>query len=386
MENIKYNIEFIYLFKDLKDEEYEEQIFNEIRNSLKLENLKKVKYDKKIDLYDNKWYRKKYHSEIEKFEKKIVGLLNKYSSSNYKDITEKILKIKVKNKELINLIVNKIINKYISENKNDKLNYLIKKLIYSNNDKWKFDDTYHIIIMIDTLQNYYNEIKENVHFKMLDLIKNNIDEFYFLKNYNIGIIKLISEYFNLNLISKEIIINILNELTNNKDEYYKLELGIHLIKFICNFIDDLEKKKFINYLDNLYNYDNLNIKIKFLILDIIEKNNDLCKETSNYDINDNNQNLILNNINEYKNIRDINYFFENIISINYYLYHIIIFNIDDNEIYKIIENLLDKKLIEKIDILNNLKLIKNNINDLKLDYPNINDFISSFEIKLNLNN
>ena len=109
MENcIKYNIGFIYLFKDIKDEQKEKEILNFIKNLINNDNIKTICYDKNIDLYDNKWYRKKYVSDMEKLDKKLNSLLNKYSINNFENITLKILKLKISNIEEINLVIKKI--------------------------------------------------------------------------------------------------------------------------------------------------------------------------------------------------------------------------------------------------------------------------------------
>ena len=82
--------------------------------------------------------------------------------------------------------------------------------------------------------------------------------------------KLICELFKYKLIDKNLITYILENLTLDLKKYFKLELGVNLVQNLYKYINDEERKKFIEFFSIYLKNNNLNKKIKFLILDFIE--------------------------------------------------------------------------------------------------------------------
>ena len=117
--------------------------------------------------------------------------------------------------------------------------------------------------------------------------------------------KLIAEFYNYNLISKDIITYILEKLTLDYNKNYELELGITLVNYLFKYLNESEKSKFIDYFSLYLKNKNLNKKIKFMILDFIESNDNKkplkVKEVkkSNYMTDDQVEAKIKSNINDY---------------------------------------------------------------------------------------
>ena len=82
--------------------------------------------------------------------------------------------------------------------------------------------------------------------------------------------KLICELFKYKLIDKNLITYILENLTLDLKKNFKLELGVSLVQNLYKYINEEEKKKFIEFFSIYLKNPNLNKKIKFMILDFIE--------------------------------------------------------------------------------------------------------------------
>ena len=73
-----------------------------------------------------------------------------------------------------------------------------------------------------------------------------------IKRKNMGLMKLIAELFKFEIIKRDTITSVLKNLTLNINQFYKLELGVGLIKYIYNYISKDEKNKFLEYFSALF--------------------------------------------------------------------------------------------------------------------------------------
>ena len=136
-----------------------------------------------------------------------------------------------------------IIYKYKNDFKNDIWNYLIEKIIFSNINKWKLNDKYVAQRILNKVQDDFNKIINFDYQETLEtLFNDNIDDYYKIKNKNIGLMKLICELFKYKLIDKNLITYILENLTLDLKKYYKLELGVSLVQNLYKYINEEEKK------------------------------------------------------------------------------------------------------------------------------------------------
>ena len=105
----KFKPEFIFKFKDeVKLTEKVKKKFLIITNNMETSTdtkLFKVKISQDIKLNSNKWHRKRFMSDSEKFRKKVNSNLNMYSKTTYEKITKDILKLKITSEEHVNYLI-----------------------------------------------------------------------------------------------------------------------------------------------------------------------------------------------------------------------------------------------------------------------------------------
>ena len=105
----KFKPEFIFKFKDeVKLTEKVKKKFLIITNNMETSTdtkLFKVKISQDIKLNSNKWHRKRFMSDSEKFRKKVNSNLNMYSKTTFEKITKDILKLKITSEEQINDLI-----------------------------------------------------------------------------------------------------------------------------------------------------------------------------------------------------------------------------------------------------------------------------------------
>ena len=342
----KYKLEFIFKYKN--DVEIDKNYFNEIREIMNQSTDKKnfkVKISKNISLSNNKWHRKRFLTDEEKIKKKINSLLNMYSKNNYEKITIDILKLKINNTLNLEYLVNMIIYKYKNDYKSDVWNYLIEKIIFSNINKWKLDDTYIAQRILNKVQDDFNKIINFDYQETLEtLINDNIEDYYKIKNKNIGLMKLICELFKYKLIDKNLITYILENLTLDLKKYYKLELGISLVKNLYKYINEEEKKKFIEFFSIYLKNPNLKKTIKFMILDFIE-NKEIKNNEKKNDIkidDDKIETVLKSGINDFIENKNLLDFTDNIKKYllndkiaGKFIYYLILYILENNNIDKI---------------------------------------------------
>ncbi len=205
--------------------------------------------------------------------------------------------------------------------------------------------------------------------------------------------KIISELFNYGLIDKEIITYILENLTLDINKNYKLELGIVLVQNLFKYISLKEKNKFIDYFKLFLNNKSLNIKVKFMIYDLLEdkienktkikiivKNKELLND-------DQIDSYIKSNIGDYKSDSNMEEFLDKIKTIkiplksNKLIYFWIIYILENENDFDIAMLLLSSCIYKKIVKFNTLKygLIEffNDYDDYKWDYPQIDKIIKT---------
>tara|TARA_B100000886_G_scaffold340053_1_gene307681 strand:+ start:1879 stop:3159 length:1281 start_codon:yes stop_codon:yes gene_type:complete len=385
----KYDINLIFSFKDkISLSKSNEEIFNDLQKKMNISKSVQTKQKKEFILNNEKWCRKIFLSIEEKKKKKVNSYLNMCSKSNYEKISLEICKLKIDNDEQIEYLIDILIQKYRYDYNLDIWNIFIKNLIFKNVNKWKFNNIYVARRLLNKINNLLNEIIEsNYQDMMADYFMNNIELFYKTKNINNGLMKLISLIFSYKLISKYSITEILRDFTLNINQFYKLELGINLIKYIYNYVNEDEKLKFIEYFNLFLKEDDLNIKVKFMILDFFDKNKSVqhskkLEDDNKLEENDevielfikNNINLFLENkFSELKIIPEIKY------KLNKIVYYFVLFMIEnDNKKEKV--NLLFMDLIKSNTIkINTLKYgfieLLEDYNEYQYDNLNINDTI-----------
>lgn len=382
----KYKPEFIFKFKN--DVEIDKSYFDEIKEMMNHSTDKKVfkvKVSKNISFNNNKWHRKRFLTDEEKIKKKINSLLNMYSKNNYEKITTDILKLKINNTLNLEYLVNMIIFKYKNDYKNDIWNYLIEKMIFSNVSKWKLDEKYVAERILNKVQDDFNKIINYDYQETLEvLINENIDDYYKIKNKNIGLMKLICELFKYNLIDKNLITFILENLTLDLKKYYKLELGVSLVQNLYKYINNEERLKFIEFFSIYLKDQNLNKKIKFLILDFIENKeiNNEKKKSEVVDISDDKIETILKSgINDYLDDNNLSDFLDKIkkfvlndtigIKLIYFLILYILENDHIDTCLELLNNLFRKNILKQNIIKLGIDSFYEDYDDYKWDYVNI---------------
>lgn len=387
----KYKLEFIFKYKN--DVEIDKNYFDEIREIMSQSTDKKnfkVKISKNISLNNNKWHRKRFLTDEEKIKKKINSLLNMYSKNNYEKITIDILKLKINNTLNLEYLVNMIIFKYKNDYKNDVWNYLIEKIIFSNINKWKLDDTYIAQRILNKVQDDFNKIINFDYQETLEtLINDNIDEYYKIKNKNIGLMKLICELFKYKLIDKNLITYILENLTLDLKKNFKLELGVSLVQNLYKYINEEEKQKFIEFFSIYLKNPNLNKKIKFMILDFIETREVKTKKIEKkieIEINDDKIETVLRSgINDFIENNNLLDFTDNIKKYllndkiaGKFIYYLILYILENNNIdicLNLLNNLINKKFFNSNNIKLGINSFYDDYDDYKWDYKNIDEIL-----------
>ena len=387
----KYKLEFIFKYKN--DVEIDKNYFDEIREIMSQSTDKKnfkVKVSKNISLNNNKWHRKRFLTDEEKIKKKINSLLNMYSKNNYEKITIDILKLKINNTLNLEYLVNMIIFKYKNDYKNDVWNYLIEKIIFSNINKWKLDDTYIAQRILNKVQDDFNKIINFDYQETLEtLINDNIDDYYKIKNKNIGLMKLICELFKYKLIDKNLITYILENLTLDLKKNFKLELGVSLVQNLYKYINNEEKQKFIEFFSIYLKNQNLNKKIKFMILDFIETREVKTKKIEKkieIEINDDKIETVLRSgINDFIENNNLLDFTDNIKKYllndkiaGKFIYYLILYILENNNIdicLNLLNNLINKKFFNSNNIKLGINSFYEDYDDYKWDYKNIDEIL-----------
>ena len=391
----KYKPEFIFKFKN--EVEIDKDYFNEIKEIMNQSTDKKnfkVKVSKNISFNNNKYHRKRFLTDEEKIKKKINSLLNMYSKNNYEKITIDILKIKINNTVNLEYLVNMIIYKYKNDYNNDIWNYLIEKIIFSNINKWKLDDTYVAQRILNKVEEDFNKIIEYDYQETLEkLVNENIDDYYKIKNKNIGLMKLICELFKYKLINKDSITFILENLTLDLKKYHKLELGVNLVQNLYKYINNDEREKFVDFFSIYLKNSNLNKKIKFLIMDFIE-NKEIKQETiKNVDVDDDKIETILKSeINDYIDSNNLSEFIDNIkkyitsdIIGSKFIYFFILYILDNDNIdtcLNLINILYSEKVLNKGIINTGIQNFYEDYDDYKWDYVNIDKIMKTVVVYL----
>lgn len=389
----KYKPEFIFKFKNevILTDKIKKKFLIITKNMKSSTDSKsfKVKISQDIKLNTNKWHRKRFINDIEKTKKKINGNINMYSKLNYESITDNILKLKINSEEQLDFLINMIIEKYRLEHHSDVWNYLLKKVIFSNINKWKFNNKYVVEKILDIVQIDFDNIIKNYQENLEEYYDNNIEEFYINKNRSYGLMKIISELFSYGLIDKEIITYILENLTLDINKNYKLELGIILVKNLFKYISLNEKNKFIDYFNLYLNNKSLNIKVKFMIYDLLEDKTENKTENKTEDKNilndDQIDSYIKSNISDYKDDSNMEEFLENIKNIkipiksNKLIYFWIIYMLENEDDFDNAMLLLSSCIYKKVVKFNTLKygLIEflNDYDEYKCDYPQMDKIL-----------
>lgn len=352
--------------------------------------IKLKKYD--IKLNSSKWYRKRFMTNDEKVKKTINGLLNKLTDKNYEEVTNKILKLKIENYDLLEYLCKNILEKCLLENEYLKnWCYLVKKLFCNNLNKWNYNDRHIYEIFLELCQKKFEKvINIDYHNKLAELYNEDIDLFYKIKNKNCNLLLLLAEFYNLKFLNIDISKSIAKKLMKDKNKYYELELGI---LFSNNLkLNNLNNKILESEILKLLDYENLNKKIKFMIMDISEKKPKIKVEKKSIVSTDEEVEVKIKNIiNEYISEQDYEYSlscFKEITSkpkSNKVIYEFLINLVDSdqkrfNEIFNFLKKLVKDKYIKYNNIKFGIIEFLQEFNELILDYPNLEKTIEKILI------
>ena len=352
--------------------------------------IKLKKYD--IKLNSSKWYRKRFMTNDEKVKKTINGLLNKLTDKNYEEVTNKILKLKIENYDLLEYLCKNILEKCLLENEYLKnWCYLVKKLFCNNLNKWNYNDRHIYEIFLELCQKKFEKvINIDYHNKLAELYNEDIDLFYKIKNKNCNLLLLLAEFYNLKFLNIDISKSIAKKLMKDKNKYYELELGI---LFSNNLkLNNLNNKILESEILKLLDYENLNKKIKFMIMDISEKKPKIKVEKKSIVSTDEEIEVKIKNIiNEYISEQDYEYSlscFKEITSkpkSNKVIYEFLINLVDSdqkrfNEIFNFLKKLVKDKYIKYNNIKFGIIEFLQEFNELILDYPNLEKTIEKILI------
>jgi hypothetical protein len=396
---IKYSPEFIFKYKTsniFTDSLliYLDGINEYMASGTDAKDFKIKAHQDNLKLNSTKWYRKRFITYDEKTKKKINNLLNKLTDKNYRDITKEVLRLELKSDTMINYLVQNIIDKCLLESQYIlKWSFLIRHIVFNNLDKWTYNNIYIYQKFLDICQKNLEELlKSDHHNNLIKLYDEDIDKFYKKKNHGCSLMLLLAELYKLKLLNSVTIESIIHELIIQDDEYYKLELGIIIIKHLLP--NKLGTELYNNNVKILLNNPKLNKKIKFIILDIIENNNKVSNKVSNKDSNkpieflsDNEiQVKVKNIINEYISENDLKYTISCYNEIksdpkfNRIIFEFLINLVESDtkkfdQIFGLIKNLIRHKSIQYNNIKFGLIDFFKEYDDLLLDNPQIDKSI-----------
>lgn len=380
-----------YRFK-VKENEKMKELFLKIRNEMPYSTYRIKNQSIKNN---NKWFCKKFTNDEEKVKKKINGFLNKFTDKNYKEISNDILQLKIHSLSLLTYLTDNYIDKTISENYYIKYwSYLLEKIIF-NNKKWNFESQTFLTILLDRLQQYFeNIISDNYSDMMIKLKEINIKEYYSEKKRNVGFAFLLCKLFRLQFINIKLLNKCLGELLTNYNNSYHMSIAIIIINDLNDSFDEKYKQLYNSLLEQYSNDENINKKIKFMILDYLDGINSIIDNQNNinnddidieikvksyldeYLVNNNYQDIIyyLRELSEYQNKHEI-------------IYEMIIYsiNLNQNKKYDVLDlmvKLLNDSIIHKKYLNEGLFYLLKEYDELKLDFPSINDTLIEFFKKL----
>ena len=372
--------------------QYNDDIINQVLiNNTELPNIYITKYDnafeiiKKSDNYQHintllksmiKITKQQNYSETDTNKMLLISLLNKLTNKNYKSIKNKLINnIKYSN-EMLKYLCDNLFLKILNDPKYNNL-YVNLVIEIAKENNFYIDETNNFINNIICKCSYLYNLKISKNNNFINDIKKeentNIINYFKTKNILKNLLLFISKLIYNNLLSKNLIEYILNDLL--VDCNFRIEL---LCCFINrnNIFSQKQHIKINNYLNLVKN--NYDSRIKYLIDEIkIDKENIDNINEPDKEINiiiDNNMKLnnLLNEYlihnNEKESIKYLNEFingYNNIIKD--FLY--IIFDYEQNKFNKILvlfKKFLDIKFPFQINILDD---INEEFNELILDFP-----------------
>lgn len=384
---IKFSLEYILTFRDYNndlpkiDKKFIVRTNKKRKNRVKKE-VKEIKHTIENPWLSSKEKRKKSinQNKDDKIKSKFTYLLNKLCYNNFDFILKEVLKLKIDGYKIFKDLVDIIYQKCITEDNFIKLYVIfIKNLdnkiqpIQIKNIKITFAR-----IFIENCHNCYK------NWELDDKIKINNN------------ILIIGNLYNYNIISENIINECIKNFLNQTNEY-----GIDLlIKLLLCIGEKYENNNFDNFNDIIKKLQKKNIssKNKFAVMDLIdlrnkhwnnEENIVKNKKITNQKIKDNIKNILL----EYLDVLDteeikeyfLEYTFENkeklftTLIIELYIEQTI-----ENKKYllELLEYMIKNNFLPKKEFIEYIKLIKQNIDTYKIDYPNINSDILVINEKL----
>lgn len=387
---IKYNPDFILSFKNLSN--LDNNLVNLFQNINSLFESSPDFKGKKIILpstnkvISNKWKNNKNDSVNDTLKKKINAILNKLTNDNFDVLITKMESINITSYDMLDIVVNAIYSKFVTDH---FFHIMYGKLInVMSNKSWFFNKD-------NNLYNFRQLIISKCHNEFNKLI-NNIESH---KSIQFGNIILLGELYNNNIISHSVIQNCINFLlinhTNNN------------VDLLCKLLSTISENTKHSFFDNYFNIlihlqqkSNLDSRIKFLILDLLDARNNQWtsknnKLIANTDLSTDELKQKMTNIYdeyiEFNNLNDIKAYLNDIPNnqTNLSIKLLIESSYDiSNKYYSSFYNLLlfilKQKNIHNIDSI--IIQLFDSLPDLYIDIPNASVFISNLIIFLNNNN
>lgn len=394
----RYSMEYILSFRDKcrgmpdVDKKYivkvsrkknKKRVYKEMKHEIKNPWMSTTEKKKK---YVNRNEYLKSVDELKEEKGKLVSLLNKLSNSNFDGLFEKISNLNVKNDEYLKELVNTLYKKCIGEREFIKLYVvLIKKLI----NKWKVEKkdgekgiTFLGIIIENCYKNYKGWSIDTTDVRKKSNVINNIC--------------LICELFNISILSYEIITECINEFLSSEDNK---DFACECICTILTLVGD--KYEVANYKDmndcitKLKNMKDVKSKIKFMIMDLVDLYNNKWKSKEDktevievvVEKDDKLKKCVKNLILEYLDVLDPNEVKECYIEYNspskedIFCDMFVNVYVEQNEEDRICLKELGNYMIDNNYIVENtinkyVDKIRVNIEEHKIDYPNIEKVIN----------
>jgi hypothetical protein len=381
---LKYDYDYILSIKS--NYTIDENKLEELKKfNVPLTQLSKKQQQLNIKYQSNKW---RYNDKEDLFKKKINGVLNKISLDNYE--------------ELKNMVKN--IGNNISIDRYDDMDYFVERIVNKALDDPFYSHVYGKLLKDICKYKWFcnnpNNIMDCTYISFYEIllykIKQLYDEIFDSINTNkvkcVNTIELVNQLYLNNLLSETIYISCLYGLLNNPTEL-NIELVCKMLLKSGPQINSKNLNPIMNRIDLIYNSNTNNSRLKYLLLDVIELNQDgwNSKETSVV-VDDDLDEKIYNILDEYilnENIEDILYILEPYTNdklskvIELCIKYSFNFATDKQQSMCLLTcEIIKNRQLVKNDIITVIKTLINNLDDLRIDSPKcdivLNDFINKY--------
>ena len=319
-------------------------------------------FNNKLFIKNNKWKINNYKKS--EFEQNLKLYINQLSFSNFdkkSNELENLLKNNISKKN-INIFVKELYDKIFFEETCLTLYVSLCEKLINNNIINQTDITSYSLFLFSKKFEYISKLEH----------ENNDDIKFKLKRQIFGTVQFISLLYINKLFENLKMINIINELLDSNNKYINESLYLiwEIIHNKHHFDNNTYKNLSIKISNNFNKISDNRLKLLFKNINCkIEENNEINNTSSLYDYikiykKDNNKDNLIKSLKKFDKI--------------YVLNELIYLEFENNNMYiKILQLLSNKK--ELLNIINNL-----NIEELKIDIPNIEFNINNLKKNLNI--